>query len=337
MKLGSLGLRFIVSSCSTAAAFGWMHSTEPAKVTEPVLRRSESAKPATPEIAISDLRDAPIVAFDEIEYKGHSLQLFEGDEQRAPHVAISQGQKIVKVLDMARGTKLRLMRLDHFQADPYGDAVLRLARRGRYSIVESVRSGSYTYFVFDATNAFSLVDTIHSGVFALEPYESHKKILLSMTVAEDQLDEFGARTVMPTINLLWQWNGKHFRLANSQTTNVRIPEFEHMIREEFAKYDPGSEIPIASAPPELAEEVLSRYYSGDAISAYDLLSRCWPKHRAGKDNYWKFLLAEGKDSPLRKLGDKLRQRGLKKRLGISDVVALRETAEISGELLHSAL
>jgi hypothetical protein len=157
--------------------------------------------------------------------------------------------------------------------------------------------GATKYLVFSLRDSVSKIATIPVGLGSLKA-ESAGDDSYEL-LADDWYSAWGAESISPEV--LLKWDGKSLVL-DQEGMKYRPPlaseiaTLKSELIPQFADLPPSEE-PIALAPPELAREVFSLYYSGQGKYATKLFDSCWPANRVGKKTYWNFLMQQLSHSP----------------------------------------
>lgn len=246
------------------------------------------AAPSSPQIQELLPRDMPV---EELQLRGLDVQLWNGTSNSPPHTIFSRDKRLLLRREFDRNSDVSFVKFNHERSDPDNDSKLKLDGRHHYILIESrSQNDTYKYFVYSTSPKVELCATAYSGIHRLRAIEVGKRTCLCMYI-QDRLPGWGARTVCPAVKFVWRWDGTGFQLDSGAMRDPSVeqpaPDLRAAIAEQF-------KLSSAEAPPELADEVLSRYYAGQGRSARHFFNECWPKRRSGKERYWRFLFSEAK-------------------------------------------
>jgi len=184
--------------------------------------------------------------------------------------------------------------LSSHRVNSLGSAVVRFGRFGAHKIaVESKSGGHFIYLIFTVSKHPRQVASLESES-ELALLKVGRRVHLVNYVGQD----CGARGGGQAVTL--GWNGKSFVL---DTEAMRLPpptkdEIESLrcqFKEQIA-FNNGDEQLTDPVQCELVPDTLELYYQGRGRLAKRIFNQTWPRHRAGRREYWRQIMEAGAQS-----------------------------------------
>jgi hypothetical protein len=245
--------------------------------------KSEAPKPGDPDTRLSGAVTVtgPTPPIQTAKLGAYVLEIYGQTEIDAPHMVFQKDGKTVKTVTVTRDENLQILNTEVCKLTDGKDPNVVVC-----GALDCYRSNCYVFSLGDKVKLISTICT--AGMPELESAQEGTK--KELRVSDPNLD-WGAHG--RTDSILIKWSKGRFVL-DSQEMKKHNPwqkpckGFDDAIVENFKRH---------AANPELDEQIISMCYCGDSLEAKKYLDHIWPKHLAGKADYWRQITAEMKVSP----------------------------------------